>query len=122
MSDVIRQVPEPRGIRAARTLPARCYSDSSHHALELEAVWRRNWICAGEVDELPAVGSWTALTVGGVPVLVVRDRDGNVRPFLNVCRHRGSPLCEAGEVGSGPMLRCPYHAWLYRLDGTLARA
>ena len=122
MSDQIRQVPEPAGIRSARTLPAAWYSDPAHHGRELEAVWRRQWICAGDVEELPAPGEWAALTVGGLPVLVVRDRYGAVRAFLNVCRHRGSPLCEDGDAGAGPMLRCPYHAWLYRLDGTLARA
>ena len=122
MSDAIREVPLPDGIRNAGTLPAAWYSSSEHHDRELLAIWRREWICAGDMNELPGPGSWAALTVGGVPVLVVRDREGVARAFLNVCRHRGSPLCGTGESDSGPMLRCPYHAWLYRLDGTLARA
>jgi Rieske 2Fe-2S family protein len=57
-----------------------------------------------------------------LPVLLVRDRDGELRAFLNVCRHRAAPLCDEGAADSGAAIRCPYHAWLYRLDGTLARA
>jgi len=53
-------------------------------------------------------------------VLFVRDRDGELRGFFNVCRHRAAPLCDT--EGSGSLIRCPYHAWLYRHDGTLARA
>ena len=81
-----------------------------------------DWVCVGVTDELPAAGGWTAITVAGTPVLLVRDRDGVLRGFLNVCRHRAAPLCDVGESGEGSLLRCPYHSWLYRLDGSLARA
>jgi choline monooxygenase len=67
-------------------------------------------------------GAWKAIVAAGLPVLLVRDRDGVLRGFLNVCRHRAAPLCESGDEGGGAALRCPYHAWLYRLDGSLARA
>ena len=86
------------------------------------AIFERDWVCAGVVDEMPAAGSWTARVVGGLPVLFVRDKAGELRAFLNVCRHRASPLCEDGEAHAGSLIRCPYHSWLYQLDGSLARA
>ena len=118
----LRAIPDPPGIRRARTLPASWYADPTFFEHERQRVFRSGWVCAGVVDEIPAPGAWTATLVGGIPVLIVRDRDGELRAFLNVCRHRASPLCDVGEHGSGPLLRCPYHAWLYRLDGSLAKA
>jgi Rieske 2Fe-2S family protein len=118
----LRAIPDPPGIRQARTLPASWYTDPAFFEHERQRVFRSGWVCAGVVDELPSPGAWTSVTVGGIPVLVVRDREGELRAFLNVCRHRAAPLCDEGEHGSGPLLRCPYHAWLYRLDGSLAKA
>lgn len=110
------------GIETARTLPARAYSSADAHALEAESVWRRNWLCVGDVTDMPEPGAWVSMSAGGMPVLLVRDREGVLRAFLNVCRHRAAPLCDPDSSGSGAVLSCPYHAWLYRLDGTLARA
>jgi phenylpropionate dioxygenase-like ring-hydroxylating dioxygenase large terminal subunit len=118
----LRVIEDPDGIRNASTLPASWYSSAAHFEDELRAVWRREWICVGDVGDMPSAGSWRSVAVGGMPVLLVRDREGALRGFVNVCRHRGAPLCEHGEAGSGAALSCPYHAWLYRLDGTLARA
>ena len=116
----LRLIPDPPGIRTATTLPASWYSDPAFFERERQLVFRSGWVCAGVTDELPAPGAWSARTVGGVPVLFVRDRDGELRGFFNVCRHRAAPLCDT--EGSGSLIRCPYHAWLYRHDGTLARA
>jgi len=118
----LREIPDPDGIRKARTLPASAYSSTAFHERELEAIFRRDWVCAGVIDEMPVAGSWTARTIGGLPVLFVRDKAGELRAFLNVCRHRASPLCEDGETHSSSLIRCPYHSWLYQLDGSLARA
>ncbi|MCE9623341.1 MAG: aromatic ring-hydroxylating dioxygenase subunit alpha [Actinomycetia bacterium] len=117
-----RDIAEPEGIRQARTLPAAWYSSPYHHERELLRVWSAQWVCIGDALDMPEPGSWRALTAGRAPVLLVRDRDGELRAFLNVCRHRASPLCEPGASASGAALTCPYHAWLYRLDGSLARA
>ncbi len=116
----LREIPDPPGIRTARTLPAAWYADPAFFVHERERVHRRSWVCAGVTDELPPPGSWITREVAGTPVLIVRDRSGMLRAFLNACRHRGAPLC--GEQGSGSLIRCPYHAWLYRHDGSLARA
>ncbi len=118
----VREIPEPVGIRGARTLPASWYADPVHHERELAAVWRRNWVCVGDDADMPEAGGWKAIVAAGLPTLLVRDRDGVLRAFLNVCRHRAAPLCETGDEGHGAALSCPYHAWLYRLDGSLARA
>jgi phenylpropionate dioxygenase-like ring-hydroxylating dioxygenase large terminal subunit len=119
---VLRDIDDPPGIRTARTLPAAWYADPGHFSIERDRVFRSTWVAAGSADDLPPAGAWSATTVGGVPVLFIRDRDGVLRGFLNVCRHRAAPLCDVGDAGSGPLIRCPYHAWLYRLDGSLARA
>jgi phenylpropionate dioxygenase-like ring-hydroxylating dioxygenase large terminal subunit len=117
-----RHIPDPPGIGTARTLPAAWYASDQRWQAERRHVFGDDWVCVGVTDELPAAGAWTAVTVGGTPVLVVRDREGVVRAFLNVCRHRAAPLCDVGATGEGSLIRCPYHSWLYRLDGTLARA
>jgi len=107
-------------VERARTLPGSWYADPEHHEIEIERVFRRSWIGVGIDDDVRAPGSYFATTVGAVPVLVVRDDAGRLRAFLNACRHRGSPL--ATDSGTARALSCPYHGWVYRLDGSLARA
>jgi choline monooxygenase len=104
----------------ARTLPGRWYSDAAHHEIELDVVFGRQWVNVGSADDVASPGSYLASTAGRLPVLVVRDDAGTLRAFLNVCRHRGAPL--ASGCGHARALSCPYHAWLYRLDGSLSRA
>lgn len=103
------------------TLPARYYTDPSWFAREQDAIFRAMWLPAGRVDDVPAAGSWRAQELAGARVLVVRGDDGEVRAFHNVCRHRGTLLCD-GDAGQARHLQCPYHAWTYRLDGELHRA
>ena len=104
----------------ARTLPGPWYSDAAHHEIELDIVFGHEWVNVGSADDVAAPGSYLASTAGRLPVLVVRDEAGTLRAFLNVCRHRGAPL--ASGCGHARALSCPYHAWLYRLDGSLSRA
>ncbi|MEQ1699839.1 MAG: aromatic ring-hydroxylating dioxygenase subunit alpha [Ilumatobacteraceae bacterium] len=118
----VREIEDPQGIGRARTLPAAWYADAGHFEREQSAVWRGEWVCVGDTEELPAAGEWSTVEVGGLPVLLVCDREGVLRAFLNVCRHRGAPLCSPHGRGQGAAISCPYHAWLYRLDGSLARA
>ena len=103
-----------------RTLPYEWYVDPNALRLEQERVFRRLWQYAGRADQVAELGAFFACRAGDVPVVVVRGRDGALRGFLNVCRHRGSLLCE-GE-GRRETLQCPYHAWTYDLDGTLRAA
>ena len=103
----------------AVTLPAAWYGDAEHHAREVAAVFRAGWSCVGVVDDVAAANTYAAVSVAGLPVLLTRAADGELRGFLNVCRHRGAPLADA--CGSARALGCPYHAWVYRLDGSLSR-
>ena len=103
-----------------RTLPWSWYSDPAVLQLEQERIFRRSWQYIGRTDELPQQGSYVATRIGDVPVLLVRDEDGALRAFLNVCRHRGSLLCEG--TGTRATIQCPYHAWTYALDGSLTAA
>lgn len=103
-----------------RTLPWSWYTDEAVLRLEQERVFRSAWQYAGRADQVAEPGSYFACAAGEVPVVVVRDREGSLNAFLNVCRHRGSLIVE-GE-GKRESLQCPYHAWTYGLDGSLRAA
>jgi Rieske 2Fe-2S family protein len=79
------------------------------------------WICAGHVSDVADPGDWLTVELGAESAIVVRGDDGVLRALANVCRHRGSRICEGGR-GTAAVLTCPYHAWTYHLDGRLRRA
>jgi choline monooxygenase len=99
-------------------LPARFYRDPAIVELEHKRIFERNWQFAAHVSSLPGPGTYTTATAGRQPVLVLRDHEGELRAFRNVCRHRGSRLL-AGSGECGKAIRCRYHGWTYRLDGDL---
>jgi phenylpropionate dioxygenase-like ring-hydroxylating dioxygenase large terminal subunit len=103
-----------------RTLPWGWYSDPAVLQLERERIFRRSWQYVGHVGEVSEPGSFAATRVGDIPVVLVRDREDTLRAFLNVCRHRGSIICDG--QGRRETLQCPYHAWTYGLDGRLITA
>ena len=105
---------------AVQSLPWSWYTDPAVLRLEQERIFRRLWQYVGHAAQVPEPGSYMARHAGEIPVLVVRGHDGELRAFLNVCRHRGSLLTE-GE-GKRAAIQCPYHAWTYDLDGSLRRA
>ncbi len=104
------------------TLPGRAYTDEDQFALEQERIFESMWFAVARADELDRPGRFATKQVGRESVIVVRGRDQALRAFLNVCRHRGSRLCEdeAGEVRRN--IQCGYHAWTYGLDGALVAA
>ncbi len=105
------------------TLPGRYYADPDLFRREQERIFGRLWTCVGLAAALPQPGDFLATEVAGEPILVVRGQDGELRAFLNVCRHRGARLCtEACGHLSGRVIQCPYHAWSYGLDGRLIGA
>lgn len=106
---------------SALTLPAGYYTDPAYFARETEALFHRNWLFAGRDDDAPRPGSYVVRRFGAASIVIVRGEDGVLRGFHNVCRHRGTLLC-AGDEGEVGALQCPYHAWTYRLDGTLHKA
>lgn len=101
-------------------LPAHWYRDPAHHARELEAIWYRAWVCVGREEEIASPRDYKVAAVGTQSVIVLRNADGALRAFHNVCRHRGSVLCseERGRLASN-RIACPYHAWTYDMDGKL---
>ena len=105
---------------ATRTLPWGWYSDPAVLELERDRIFRRSWQYVGHTGEVAEPASFAATWVGDVPVVLVRDHEDTLRAFLNVCRHRGSIICDGS--GRRETLQCPYHAWTYGLDGRLITA
>jgi choline monooxygenase len=89
-------------------------------ARERELLFARAWQYAGHLGQLAKPGSYFTLRAGDVPLVVVRDREGELRAFVNVCRHRGAEVVSG--AGSCTTLQCHYHAWTYGLDGALRAA
>jgi Rieske 2Fe-2S family protein len=112
----------PQSDVGVKTLPARYYTDPAWLERELDRIHGRMWLYAGRAESIPAPGDYLLFEVGTASVLVVRDDHGKVGAFHNVCRHRGTLLCTKEEGKLPGRIRCPYHAWTYRLDGTLAQA
>lgn len=102
------------------SLRAEAYTQDQWWDVDLRAVLARSWQWVCHVEKLRSPGSYVALQVAGHPVAVVRDAGGTLRAFYNVCKHRAHELL-SGE-GVTTRIMCPYHAWVYRLDGTLVRA
>jgi glycine betaine catabolism A len=104
------------------TLGGDYYTSEAVFAAEQSQIFENMWFCAVRSAELADPGAFRKVQVGRESVLVVRGRDGQLRAFLNVCRHRGAQICteDAGQVRRN--LRCPYHAWTYALDGKLVAA
>lgn len=99
-------------------LDPRLYVDPASLAHEQQAIFARSWQLAGHVADVAAPGRYLTARVGAESVLVVRGDDGELRAFRNVCRHRAARLRE-GRGECGKALRCPYHGWTYRTDGSL---
>ena len=100
------------------SLPAWTYSDPEFLAVEKECIFAPNWQVVCHESDVPNVGDWHTLEYIGESVIVVRGNDRQLRAFTNVCRHRGSRVVD-GASGCAKKLVCPYHAWVYDLDGRL---
>ena len=104
----------------ARAMPKSLYTSAEFLAQEQAHIFAKDWICVGRAETLPNPGDYLTLTLAGEPVIVLRDRDGQLRAMSNVCRHRMSTLLEGR--GNARSIVCPYHAWTYNLDGSLRGA
>ncbi|MDH3416509.1 MAG: aromatic ring-hydroxylating dioxygenase subunit alpha [Gammaproteobacteria bacterium] len=103
------------------SLDQRFYTDPAIFELELERIITRNWILAGHQSELPEPGDFKVLNVANESAIIVRGSDGILKGFANVCRHRGSLVCLESK-GSTRKFVCPYHGWMYDIDGNLTAA
>jgi Rieske 2Fe-2S family protein len=107
--------------RPGFALEQRFYTDPDVYDREIERIINRNWFVAGHVSELPERGDFKRFDVARESAIIVRGDDGELRAFANVCRHRGSRVC-LEEHGSSRQFACPYHGWIYGLDGSLKAA
>jgi glycine betaine catabolism A len=120
----MKAVPDPRletllsSCRPGWTLPGPFFFDPALYQRDLDRIWRQGWLFAGHSCEIPAPGAYFVLNLDRESVIIIRDEDGKVRAWHNVCRHRGSLLCDAPS-GHAHRLVCPYHQWTYRPNGDL---
>ena len=116
-----RDLSETRAeLRRARHLPGYVYDSPEIFALEKEKIFLKDWLALARVEEIERPGDYMTFRVLGEPVVVCRDRDGAINAFANVCAHRGVEVA-AGSGNTGEF-SCPYHGWLYDLQGKLIGA
>ena len=109
-----------RPFKDARAMPPSLYTSSEFHSREIESIFSKEWICVGRSSGLGKAGDYLTYDLAGQPVVVLRDQNGMLRAFSNVCLHRMSTLLEGS--GNKNTIVCPYHAWTYGLDGRLRGA
>jgi benzoate/toluate 1,2-dioxygenase alpha subunit len=96
------------------------YTDPEIFRLEMETLWARTWIYVGHTSQIPNPGDYVTCDIGAEPVLMIRHADASVRVLRNRCAHKGSRVVSDRAGNAGRFLRCPYHNWSYRTDGSLA--
>jgi len=108
----------PNDLPPLPPLPAQRYSDPEFYALEMEHVFKKSWLVAGHVSELPKAGSYRLWEELGQSIIISRGTDDVVRAFKNACRHRAAAIVTE-KSGTARRFVCPYHAWGYSTDGAL---
>ncbi len=107
-------IPELRG----HSIPGSRYTSKEFAEQEWEQMWTKAWLLLGRESELPNYGDWQMEEVGPESIIMVRQEDGSVKAFYNVCQHRGNPLVDE-EKGSAKRFVCRYHSWAFMPDGSL---
>src|ERR1041385_7705013 len=105
----------------AKTLPQRYFVSPKIFAEELQKIFATRWVLVGHQSQLAKPGDYFLAEVAGESLIVAKDQRSTIRAFYNVCRHRGSRLCEE-QNGHAAAIQCPYHSWTYALDGRLLGA
>jgi nitrite reductase/ring-hydroxylating ferredoxin subunit len=116
--DELRQFRKPP--LEAYNFPPHFFTSPEIFDLEVKEIFMREWLCVGRVENIPGSGDFITRSIAGESMIVVRDGDGEIRAHLNYCRHRGSQLVEG--CGNAKAFRCPYHGWMFGLDGKLRAA
>lgn len=108
----------PDHAKFSQTFEAYKYLDEDYYKKEIQQLWHHTWIVAGHIDEIPNVGDYFTTEIDNESIIVIRGKDDTINAYYNVCKHRGSRLCETGENGNFAKgyLTCPYHSWMY--DGS----
>jgi Rieske 2Fe-2S family protein len=104
--------------QSAKTLPQKYFVSTEIFEAEQEKIFSRQWVLVGHQRQIAEAGAFFVPEVSGESLIVARDKNGEIRGFFNVCRHRGTRLCEE-KSGHSAAIQCPYHAWTYGLDGRL---
>jgi choline monooxygenase len=105
-------------VELASSLIADSYRSVDYYVDEQEQIFAKGWVGVGATSEVSAVGQVIVRQVSGRSVIITRNTDGNIKAFLNVCRHRGSRLIKEDCILKVARIRCPYHSWAYDLDGS----
>lgn len=108
------------GLSEGWSIPSEWYTEPAKLAEENSKVFARSWQYAGRLDQLQQSGDYITTTAGRVPIIVVRDREGELRAFINICPHRAHEVAQGS--GRRQTFQCGYHAWTFNLDGTLRAA
>jgi Rieske 2Fe-2S family protein len=106
----------------AMTLPGKYYKSPDVFAQEMERIFMRGWLCIGREDRLVKPGDYVLQEIGEESIIILRESASKLRAFYNVCRHRGTRLCEEHQGRFSGTIQCPYHSWAYGLDGHLIGA
>jgi phenylpropionate dioxygenase-like ring-hydroxylating dioxygenase large terminal subunit len=106
----------PEGFPAFHDIPTGRHTSEEFWDLEQAHLWPNTWVIAGRVEDVPNPGDYFTFGDLGVPLLIVRGTDGDIRCFYNTCQHRGAPVVRDAR-GSSRRLRCQYHSWTYEVDG-----
>src|SRR5262249_32812054 len=108
----------PAALAEERRVHRRVYADPAIFELEMRRIFGRAWLYAGHESQVPAPGDFVTTTLAREPVIMLRDQEGGIRVLSNRCAHRGA-IVAPERCGHAKTLRCAYHGWTYRLDGTL---
>lgn len=107
-------------VSTAETLPPECYTDAEFYAFEKEAIFTREWLCVGRESWLAEPGDYFTTTIANEPMVIARNRKGEIKAMSSVCQHRAMLVAEGSGNARGFL--CPYHHWAYSLDGDLVAA
>ena len=113
-----QSVNHPQGA-APRAMPAWIYGHPQLTKLEIDRILKPSWQIACHTNSIPKSGDYVTLQIGPESVFVMRDREGQIRAFHNVCRHRGTRIFDGSGHCPG-LIVCPYHGWSYKQDGLLS--
>ncbi|MGH9957648.1 MAG: aromatic ring-hydroxylating oxygenase subunit alpha [Pyrinomonadaceae bacterium] len=118
LSEIINRYDPSKPLEQASTIPASWYIDKDIFNLELETVFANSWQVVARVDQLLEPGAYVTSEIAAEPIVVVRGSDNQLRGFFNVCRHHAAAVMTE-PAGKANSLRCPYHGWIYSLEGEL---